>query len=94
VSQVAAKKRLALRDERVKVIAHFREEGAVLAGTQQGFCEDFDMELSLNADIPAQEIVKLIRLAHRMCFTESALKGTPKITSRHVFNGEEIYLTE
>jgi uncharacterized OsmC-like protein len=87
VSQVAAKKRLALTGERVKVIAHFREEGAVLAGTQQGFCEDFDIELSLNGDLPEEEIETLIRLAHQMCFTESALTGTPKITSRHIYNG-------
>jgi uncharacterized OsmC-like protein len=87
VSQVAAKKRLTLKDERVKVIAHFREEGAVLAGTQQGFCEDFDIELSLNGEIPEEEIRKLIRLAHQMCFTESALKGTPKIATKHLYNG-------
>jgi len=79
-----------LKDERVRVVAHFREEGAVLAGTQQGFCEDFDIELSLNGDLPKEEILKLIRLAHQMCFTESALKGTPQITSRHVYNGQVI----
>jgi len=83
-----------LKDERVKVIAHFREEGAVLAGTQRGFCEDFDIELSLNGNLAKEEIVKLIRLAHRMCFTESALTGAPRITARHVFNGEEIEMKE
>jgi uncharacterized OsmC-like protein len=88
VSQVAAKKRIALKDERVKVIAHFREEGAVLAGTQQGFCEDFDVELSLNGEVPAEAIAVLIRLAHQMCFTESALTREIKITARHVYNGE------
>lgn len=90
MSQVATKKRLTLKDERVKVIAHFREEGAVLAGTQRGFCEDFDIELSLNGDLPDDEIVKLIRLAHQMCFTESALNIVPKIISRHIYNGQEI----
>ncbi len=90
MSQVAAKKRLVLKNERVKVTAHFREEGAVLAGTQRGFCEDFDIELSIHGDIPEEEIVKLIRLAHQMCFTESALRGLPEITAKHVFNGEEI----
>jgi len=74
----------------VKVIAHFREEGAVLAGTQQGFCEDFEIELSINGAMPQEEIIKLIRLAHQMCFTEAALKGTPKIMSRDIFNGEVI----
>ena len=76
----------------MKVIAHFREEGAVLAGTQQGFCEDFDIELSLNGDMAVEEITTLIRLAHQMCFTESALKGAPKITSRHLFNGHNLEL--
>lgn len=90
MSQVAAKKRLALKDERVKVVAHFREQGAVLAGTQQGFCEDFDIELSMNGETPKEEIVKLIELAHQMCFTESALRGTLAISIRHLFNGELI----
>jgi uncharacterized OsmC-like protein len=90
VSQVAAKKKLTLIDERVMVIAHFREEGAVLAGTQQGFCEDFDIELSVSGELPAEEITKLIRLAHRMCFTESALSNVVKITSRHFYNGKVI----
>jgi len=79
-----------LKDERVKVTAHFSEDGAVLVGTQHGICEDFDIELSINGDIPTEQIAKLIRLAHRMCFTESALTNVVKITSRHVFNGEFI----
>lgn len=74
----------------MRVVAHFREEGAVLAGTQQGFCDGFEIELSLDGELPKEEILKLIRLAHQMCFTESALKGAPKITSRHVYNGEEL----
>lgn len=78
----------------MRVVAHFREEGAVLAGTQQGFCEDFDIELSINGDMPKEEITTLIRLAHQMCFTESALTGTPRITTRHVFNGEVIEMNE
>jgi uncharacterized OsmC-like protein len=88
VSQVAAKKRLTLRNERVKVIAHFREEGSVLGGTQKGTCEDFSIELSIDGDMSIEEIAVLIRLAHRMCFTESALLNVVKITSSHVFNGQ------
>jgi len=86
VSQVAAKKRLTLRDERVKVIAHFIEEGAVLAGTQKGMCEGFTIELFINGDMPREEMVTLIRLAHQMCFTESTLSGVVKLTLRHFFN--------
>jgi uncharacterized OsmC-like protein len=88
VSQVAAKKRLTIKDERVKVIAHFKEEGAVLAGTQQGFCEDFEIEFFANGDLPVAEISKLIQLAHRMCFTESALSNVVKINVRHIYNGQ------
>jgi uncharacterized OsmC-like protein len=90
MSQVAAKKRITFKDERVKVIAHFREEGAVLAGTQQGFCEDFEIEFSANGDLPAEEMSKLIQLAHRMCFTESALSSIVKIKARHIYNGQEL----
>ena len=90
MSQVAAKKRLTLRNESVKVTAHFREEGSVLGGTQKGTCEDFSIELSIESDAQVEEIAILIRLAHRMCFTESALTNEIKITSSHVFNGRLI----
>lgn len=90
MSQVAAKKRLTLRNERVKVIAHFREEGSILGGTQKGICEDFSIQLSIEGDIPRKEIATLIRLAHRMCFTESALSNVVKISSSHLFNGQPL----
>jgi len=90
VSQVAAKKKLALRDERVRVNAHFRESGSVLAGTKAGRCEGFDIELSIETDAPAEEVAELIRLAHRMCFTEDALSGQVKLTTRHLLNGQPI----
>ena len=86
MSQVAAKKRLTLRDERVKVIAHFREGGAVLAGTQKGICEGFTIELFINGDMPEKEIMTLIRLAHQMCFTESALSSVVELTFGHYYN--------
>jgi uncharacterized OsmC-like protein len=86
VSQVAAKKRLSLRDERVKVVAHFREEGAVLAGTQNGICEGFTIELFINGDMPDKEVMTLIRLAHQMCFTESALSSVVELTLGHYYN--------
>jgi organic hydroperoxide reductase OsmC/OhrA len=90
VSQVAAKKRLTLRNESVRVVAHFEEEGSVLAGTQQGTCNGFFIELSLEADHNVEEIIKLIRLAHRMCFTESALTRTIELKTTHLFNGQPI----
>lgn len=90
MSQVAAKKKLVLHDERVKVLAHFRESGSVLAGTAQGTCEGFDIQLSIESDVPVEEIVELMRLAHRMCFTEAALSGQVKLNTKHFLNGEAI----
>ena len=92
MSQVAAKKRLRLQDEHVKVVAHFIETGAVLAGTQKGTCEGFEIELFLGGDIPSEELISLIRLAHQMCFTESTLTSEVKLTLRHFFNEKPLEL--
>ena len=90
VSQVAAKKKLVLHDERVKVVAYFREQGSVLQGTSIGVCERFEVELSIDSDEPESEIAELIRLSHQMCFTESAL--TEKVELRQVdrLNGQQL----
>jgi hypothetical protein len=90
VSQVAAKKKLALRNERVKVTAFFQEQGSVLQGSAEGVCEGFDIELFIESDELAEEIAELIRLSHRMCFTESALTGNVQFTQRHSLNGQPI----
>ncbi|MEO5888137.1 MAG: hypothetical protein ABIQ77_10770 [Anaerolineales bacterium] len=90
MSQVAAKRRLSLRNEKVSVMAHFEEEGSVLGGTQQGRCNGFSIELSIEGDEKVEDIVKLIRMAHRMCFTESTLTHTVEIKANHLFNGQPI----
>ena len=82
MSQVAAKKKLILRNERVKVVAYFREQGSVLQGTSTGACERFEVELSIDSDESETDIAELIRLSHRMCFTESAL--TEKVALKHL----------
>ncbi len=90
MSQVAAKKKLVLRDERVKVTAHFQEQGSVLRGTSEGRCEGFDIELSIESDEPVEEMAELIRLSHRMCFTEAALAKEVRLSSQHNLNGQSI----
>ena len=90
MSQVAAKRRLTLRNEKVSVVAHFEEEGSVLGGTQQGTCKEFSIELSMEGDQKVEDIIKLIRMAHRMCFTESALSGAVEVNTSHLFNGQPI----
>ena len=72
------------------MVAHFEEEGSVLAGTQQGTCKGFSIELSLEGDHKVEDMLKLIRLAHRMCFTESALTRAVEVKTSHLFNGQSI----
>lgn len=81
-----------MRNERVTVMAHFDEHGSVLGGTQQGICQGFSIELSLEGDQSVEEIAELIRMSHRMCFTESALTREVTVTTRHMFNGQELEL--
>ncbi len=90
MSQVAAKKKLSITDERVKVTARFKEQGSVLRGDSEGTCEGFEVELALESDEPQPEIAELIRLAHRMCFTEAALTGNVPVAHRHYLNGQSL----
>lgn len=84
------KKKVALRDDRVKVTAYFLEQGSVLRGTKEGRCEGFEIELIIESDEPAGTIAGLIRLAHQMCFTEDALTRKVKLTTKHLLNGEPL----
>jgi hypothetical protein len=93
MSQVAAKRRLTLRNEKVSVVAHFEEDGSVLAGTQQGICKGFSIELSIEGNESVEDVVKLIRMAHRMCFTEYTLSHPVEVMTSHLFNGQPIDLT-
>ena len=93
MSQVAAKRKLQLRNEVVRVVARFLEEGSVLGGTQAGSCQGISIELSLDSDEPDHEIVELVRLAHRMCFTEHALSQPTRLTTSHTLNGRHLDVT-
>lgn len=94
MSQVATKKKLAIREERVRVVAYFREHGSVLQGTKAGRCEGFKIELSLESDEPRDAIADLIRLSHSMCFTENVLSQKVKLETRHLLNGHPIEPTD
>jgi hypothetical protein len=90
VSQVATKKKLELGGQRVRVTARFSERGSVLRGTKEGACEGFEIEISLDSREPAAAIAELLRLAHRMCFTEAALAAEIALTTRHLLNGRPL----
>ncbi len=87
MSQVAAKRKIELRNERVKVTGRFHEQGSVLRGDAEGFCDGFDVEIQLESDAPEQEIAELVRLARQMCFTEKALAGITPISVNPWLNG-------
>ena len=88
MSQVATRKKLSIRNERVKVIGHFHEQGSVLAGTAAGFCDGFEVEIELESDLPPEAIAGLVRLARQMCFTEQALTGQVPVKVIPRLNGE------
>ncbi|HEY3345802.1 MAG TPA: hypothetical protein VGJ97_12790 [Anaerolineaceae bacterium] len=88
MSQVATARKLAIRNERVKVTAHFHEQGSILQGTRQGRCDGFEVEILLDSDEPAEKLSELMRLSHSMCFTEAALLVPAPVTSHHTVNGQ------
>lgn len=92
MSQVATIKKIELREERVRVEAEFLERGSILAGTKDGSCRGFQIELVLAGESDAEDVKELVRLAHRMCFTEDALTHEVPLTVSHVFNGKPLPL--
>jgi organic hydroperoxide reductase OsmC/OhrA len=94
LSQVAAKRKTEMKHEHVLVIGHFHEQGSVLKGDAEGFCDGFDVEITLDSSSPQKEIETLIRLARRMCFTEKALVGSVPVRVSQKLNGQEIRLAD
>ncbi|MHB1118958.1 MAG: hypothetical protein ACYC11_02745 [Bellilinea sp.] len=74
----------------MRVTAHFHEQGSVLRGDAEGFCDGFEVEISLDSDESREQISELIRLARQMCFTEKALIGSTPLEVKQILNGQEI----
>jgi organic hydroperoxide reductase OsmC/OhrA len=72
------------------VTAHFHEQGSVLRGDAEGFCDGFEVEISLDSDETAEQIDLLIQLARQMCFTEKALMGSVPVNMSQQINGKLI----
>jgi uncharacterized OsmC-like protein len=92
VSQVATKKRLSIRNERVNVTGFFHEQGSVLKGDAEGFCDGFEVEISLETDEPPEKIASLIQMSRKMCFTEKALTGSVEVRVSQNINGKRTEL--
>ena len=88
MSQVAAKKKLKIKNEKVLVSAYFHEQGSVLRGDAEGFCDRFEIEIQMDSDEPAAEMEMLVKLARQMCFTEKALTGSVNVKVTQTINGD------
>ncbi|MDX9850915.1 MAG: hypothetical protein RBT01_10440 [Anaerolineaceae bacterium] len=92
MSQVATKRKIAIRNERVNVTAHFHEQGSVLKGDAEGFCDGFKIEILIESDEDPQKIADLVRISRRMCFTEKALMGTVPVKVSQQLNQQPLDL--
>lgn len=90
MSQVATKKRLKISNEKVIVTAHFHEQGSVLKGDAEGYCDSFEIEMSLDSNESKDEIANLIRLSRQMCFTEKALTGSVPVSVSQKLNQQPL----
>jgi uncharacterized OsmC-like protein len=90
ITQVSRKKKLTISNESVNATIHFHEEGSVLKGDAEGYCDGLELTISLDSDEEVSEIKQLITLSHRLCFAEIAMAGTVPITIRQVLNGENL----
>ncbi len=88
MSQVAAKRKLPISNERVNVTAYFHEQGSVLKGDAEGFCDVFEVEIIMDSEAPEDELRKLIALARNMCFTEKALTESVEVRVMQTINGQ------
>jgi uncharacterized OsmC-like protein len=79
-----------MRNEHVFVTGKFHEQGSVLKGDAEGFCDGFEVQITLDSDAPQAELKDLIRIARRMCFTEKTLAGEVEVRVTQKLNGFEI----
>jgi organic hydroperoxide reductase OsmC/OhrA len=79
-----------ISNEKVTVSAHFHEQGSVLKGDAEGFCDRFEVEIHVDSDANQEDVETLIRLARRLCFTEKALTGEVQVVVTQFINGEPV----
>ncbi len=68
----------------------FHEQGSVLKGDAEGFCDGFEVEIRLDQTPRNHELSELVRISRQMCFTEKALVGKVPIRVTQNINGTVI----
>lgn len=79
-----------MKNEHVRVTGHFHEQGSVLKGDAEGFCDGFEVEISLESGAPDVVIADMIRVSRQMCFTEKALSAPVSVQVTQKVNGKEL----
>jgi hypothetical protein len=64
----------------------------VLRGDAEGFCDGFEIQISLDSNEPVAAVAALVRLARQMCFTEKALVGNTPVAVSQMLNGKNFEL--
>ena len=90
MSQVATKRKLAIRNEKIIVTAHFHEQGSVLRGDAEGFCDSFEIEILIDSDEEPEKIADLVRISRQLCFTEKALMGSVPVKVSQQLNQQAL----
>ena len=90
VSNIAMRKKLKIWNEGVEVTAYFLESGSILKGDKQGEAQKFEIEMKMDSDEKEEVIIELMRMAHRMCFVESALMKEASVSFAHSHNGKKV----
>ncbi len=62
----------------------------MLRGDAEGFCDGFEVDISLESDETPEKVAELIRLARQMCFTEKALMGSVPVSVTQTVNGQKM----
>jgi len=90
VSNIAMRKKLKIRNEKVNVVANFLETGSILKGDKWGEAQSFTIEMKMDSEESDEEISALMKLAHEMCFVEDALHKKMEISYSHSLNGKTL----
>ena len=64
----------------------------MLKGDAEGFCDSFEIEISMDSEEPESEVATLVRLARKMCFTEKALTGHIPVSVKQTLNQKPLIL--
>lgn len=73
-----------------RTVSHFSRQGSVKAGTVLATLDEFDVHLDVSSPADADDVARLLGLAHRGCYAQNALIAPVAIESTVRHNGEAL----